>query len=202
MSSSRCRIRTLLPTLHLGRHRPGPLNSLSDVPGVLVSTQSINLPASPDPNEPDAHHEINTGVTTILPRADWFNHSCPAGIFRFNGSGEMTGSHWIEETGLLSSPVIITSSFAVGQCYSGIYKYAIREYADQKTGLVNWFLLPVVAETYDGYMSDIGATPITPSHVVKGIEMALENERVAVEEGNTGYVLIREWQASVCDHKG
>ncbi|KAF1352549.1 peptidase family T4 [Delphinella strobiligena] len=177
-SSRRLRIRELLPDLYIGRHPPGPENSITDVPGVLVSTQSMRSP----PNPP--HHDTtNTGVTTILPRKDWFENSCHAGIFRFNGSGEMTGSHWIEETGLLSSPIIITSSFSVGPCYSGVYDYAIREHADKKTGLADWFLFPVIAETYDGYLTDIAHSPITSQHVVKGIDEASNDQ---VQEGCTG----------------
>lgn len=87
-STPRQRVRDLLPTVHLGRYPTGPKNSLTDVPGVLVSTQSIH--SSPAyPNAPE--NSINTGITTILPRKDWFHKACFAGIFRFNGSGEMTG---------------------------------------------------------------------------------------------------------------
>lgn len=121
-------------------------------------------------------------MTTILPRKDWFNKSCYAGYFRFNGSGEMTGSHWIDETGLLSSPIIITNSFAVGPCYTGIYEYAIREHKNEN-GLCNWFLLPVVAETCDISLNDVTAFPIKPEHVVRGIDNASSK---AVAEGNTG----------------
>ena len=172
----RVRIRELLPKLQIGRYQPGPLNSITDVPGVLVNTESIILPAS------TSHKEVNTGVTTILPRKDWFNKSCYAGYFRFNGSGEMTGSHWLDETGLLSSPIIITNSFAVGPCYTGIYEYAIREYQNEK-GLCDWFLLPVVAETCDISLNDVTAFPIKPEHVIRGIDNASGN---AVKEGNTG----------------
>ncbi|ORX93758.1 peptidase family T4 protein [Clohesyomyces aquaticus] len=175
----RQRVRELLPMVYLGRYTPGPKNSLTDVPGVLVSTQSIHE----SPNYPDAGpNSLNTGVTTILPRRNWFNKACFAGIFRFNGSGEMTGSHWIEETGLLHSPIIITGSFGVGSAYNGIYEYGIREYADKKGG-VDWFLLPVVAETFDGYMHDVTKFAVTPQHVVKGIDEASSE---AVKEGNTG----------------
>jgi D-aminopeptidase len=147
-ASPRCRIRELLPELHLGRHPTGPKNSLTDVPGVLVSTQSIhNSPKYPNA----APNSINTGVTTILPRKDWFEKACFAGIFRFNGAGEMTGSHWIEECGLLHSPIIITGSFGVGSAYNGVYESAVRDYAD-KDGKVDWFLTPVIAETFDGFL--------------------------------------------------
>lgn len=94
-ATARQRVRDLLPTVYLGRYDTGPKNSLTDVAGVLVSTQSIHE----SPLYPDAPAgAINTGVTTILPRKDWFNKGCFAGIFRFNGSGELTGSHWIEES--------------------------------------------------------------------------------------------------------
>ncbi|PGH17291.1 hypothetical protein AJ79_01174 [Helicocarpus griseus UAMH5409] len=177
----RSRIRDLLPTLRIGRYPTGPLNSLTDVPGVLVHTESLRIPAS---TITGYRHPINTGVTTILPRRDWFHSGCYAGYFRFNGSGELTGSHWLDETGLLNSPIIITNSLAVGACYTGIYEYAVREYRDKQTGLLDWFLLPVVAETCDLYLNDIGAMAVKPEMVVRSIEQAKGG--VAVPEGNTG----------------
>ncbi|CAF1053946.1 unnamed protein product [Adineta steineri] len=94
----------------------------------------------------------------------------------------MTGSHWLDETGLLNSPIIITNSFAVGPCYTGIYEYATREYKNEQ-GLCDWFLLPVVAETCDIALNDVTAFPIKPEHVVRGIDSASSD---AVKEGNTG----------------
>ncbi len=178
-SSTRQRVREALPTVYLGRYQTGPKNSLTDVAGVLVSTQSIHE----SPRYPDAPAgSINTGVTTILPRKDWFNQGCFAGIFRFNGSGEMTGSHWIEESGLLHSPIVITGSFGVGNAYNGIYEYGIQEHRDD-LGKVGWFLLPVVAETFDGFLHDVSRFAVASEHVVKGIEDA---SCEAVEEGNSG----------------
>lgn len=174
--SQRRRIRDVLPNLKLGRFPPGPLNSLTDVPGVLAHTQEIIIPQT------ETAGAVNTGVTTILPRKDFFYNACYAGIFRFNGSGEMTGSHWIEETGLLHSPIIITNSFAVGAAYQGIYEYAIKEYSDAQ-GRVDWFMLPVVAETFDGYLNDLSQFAVKPQHVVEGIRKA-SGERVP--EGNKG----------------
>ncbi|THC87373.1 hypothetical protein EYZ11_013181 [Aspergillus tanneri] len=95
----------------------------------------------------------------------------------------MTGSHWLDETGLLNSPIILTNSFSVGACYTGIYEYAVREYRDKESGLVDWFLLPVVAETCDLYLNDIGAMVVTPDMVVRGIDQANAD---FVKEGNTG----------------
>jgi D-aminopeptidase len=175
----RQRVRDLLPKVHLGRYQTGAKNSLTDVPGVLVSTQSIHS-SSNYPNAPA--NSINTGLTTIIPRKEWFHKACFAGIFRFNGSGEMTGSHWIEETGLLHSPICITGSFGVGNAYNGIYESAIRDYSD-KDGKADWFLLPVVAETFDGYLHDVTKFAVRPEHVVKGIDEASSEP---VKEGNTG----------------
>ncbi|EMD70163.1 hypothetical protein GGP41_000302 [Bipolaris sorokiniana] len=178
-SHPRQRIRELLPNLHLGRYQPGPKNSLTDIPGVLVHTESIHS----SPTYPNAAaNSMNTGVTTILPRKDWFHKACFAGIFRFNGSGEMTGSHLIEEMGLLFSPIIITGSFGVGSAYNGIYEYAIRENCDAE-GKVDWFLLPVVAETFDGFLHDVAKFAVTPKHIVDGMDKASSEP---VLEGNTG----------------
>ncbi|KAJ6546677.1 peptidase family T4 protein [Mycena vulgaris] len=173
---ARCRLRDLLPDLYLGRFPPGPKNSLTDVAGVLCHTESIILPAS------SAHGPVNTGVTTILPRADFFNQACYAGMFRLNGSGEFTGSRWLAETGLLHSPIVLTNSFSVGAAYQGIYEYCIPRHRNAQ-GEVDWFLLPVVGETFDGIMSDISALKVKPAHVVRGIESASAD---AVPEGNTG----------------
>jgi D-aminopeptidase len=178
-SNSRQRVRDVLPTIYLGRYTPGPKNSLTDIPGVLVSTQSIH--ESPIyPNAPAG--SINTGVTTILPRKDWFKKGTFAGLFSFNGSGEMTGSHWITETGLLNSPIVITGSFGVGNAYNGIYEHAIREHTDSN-GKADWFLLPVVAETFDGFLHDVTRFAVTPQHIVTGIDTASD---APVQEGNTG----------------
>ncbi|KAJ7437776.1 hypothetical protein FB451DRAFT_940665, partial [Mycena latifolia] len=77
-TSARCRLRELLPELNLGRFPLGPKKSLTDVESMLCHTESIILPPS------DTHGPINTGVTTILPRTDFFNQACYAGMFRLN----------------------------------------------------------------------------------------------------------------------
>lgn len=177
-STPRKRIRELLPNLQLGYYKPGPKNSLTDIPGLLAHTESVHIPANSE------HDHVNTGVTTIIPHPEWFSHSINAGIFRWNGSGEMTGSHWIEETGLLSSPIVVTNSFAVGQCYKGVYDYAIREHRNKKTKLADWFLTPVVAETCDTGLNDVTVTnAITPEMVVRGMDNATAD---AIPEGNSG----------------
>lgn len=176
MPSKRDRIRNILPNLHLGYWKPGPKNSITDVPGVLVHSESIQMPQT------STKGAVNTGLTTILPRKDFFNHGCFAGIFRFNGCGELTGTHWIEESGLLHSPICLTNTFSVGAAHQGILEFCVKQSRDQK-GRVDWFTLPVVGETFDGFLNDCGQFAVKPEHAVRGIELASEE---AVPEGNTG----------------
>ncbi|KAF5541157.1 d-aminopeptidase [Fusarium napiforme] len=95
---------------------------------------------------------------------------------------EKTGTHWIEESGLLHSPILITNSFAVGPCYTGIYKYAIEHYGKGEEG-IDWFLLPVVAKSFDGHLNDLRQFAVTPEHVVDAITNASEEP---IAEGNVG----------------
>lgn len=163
------RIRELLPKLFLGDYKTGPLNSLTDVPGVKVHTQQIFLPAG-----------VNTGVTSITPRDEWLTRACYAGIFTFNGAGELTGSHWIHETGLLHSPIILTNSLSVGAAHEGVCRYAVQQSA---SGTLDGFLLPVVGETFDGYLNNIASFAVRPEHIVHGLQN-VSSERV--REGNVG----------------
>jgi len=94
----------------------------------------------------------------------------------------MTGSHWIKETGLLHPPAILTDSFGVGAAYQDIYEYGIREYTDEK-GHVDWFLRPIVVETFDGFMNDVSKFSVRPEHVVRGMDRASADP---VPEGDTG----------------
>lgn len=171
ITTRRGRLRDILPQINLGKWPTGQLNSITDVPGVLVHTQSIHT----DQN-------VNTGVTTILPRPDWFQNSSHAGIFRFNGCGEMTSSHWIDEVGLLTSPIIITNTSAVGDGYRGVLEYAYR-YHSYDGGDMDLFIFPLVAETWDGYLNDQGRFAVTPQHIIQGIQKCSSSR---VPEGNTG----------------
>ncbi len=168
----RARLRDAVPGVYLGAHKPGPLNAITDVSGVLVHTQEIR---SDDGS-------VNTGVTTILPRKDWFNKACYAGIFRYNGAGELTGSHWIEETGLLHSPIVITGTFSVGHAFQGILQHAVREHRNED-GDIDVFFLPVVGGTFDGFLSDLAQFAVKAEHIVDGIDNAVAGP---VAEGNRG----------------
>lgn len=168
----RQRLRDVVPDVDLGVWPTGAKNSLTDVPGVLVHTQEIV----------DAARGVHTGVTTILPRHNWYESGCYAGVFRFNGAGELTGGHFIEESGKVASPVVITNTLSVGAAYQGILEYMVKHHGNADEG-IGYFSMPVVAETFDGYLNNTVAFAVQPSHVIHGIANATD---AAVAEGNRG----------------
>lgn len=154
---------------------PGPLNALTDVPGVEVGMVTI---VEDDPT--DHSLSARTGVTAILPLGrEGIGTSVPAAIHSLNGNGEMTGSHWIDETGSLSSPVMITNTHAVGMVHRGVIDW----FARNRTALAAEWLLPVVAETWDGYLNSINAWHVMPPHAGQAIDVASEGP---VAEGSVG----------------
>ncbi|KAM0452859.1 hypothetical protein ACHAO4_005278 [Trichoderma viride] len=174
----RQRIRQLIPHLRLGKWPTGPLNSITDVPGVLAHTESIHS----SPHSKETSPDVNTGVTVILPRPDWYNYASFAGVFSFNGCGEMTSAHWLNETGQLHSPIVLTTTSAVGDAFRGIWEYTVEHHSNEDKEL-NIFLVPTVAETYDGYLNDQSKFAVTPQHIVNGIKSATAD---AVQEGSAG----------------
>jgi D-aminopeptidase len=146
--------------------RPGRLNALTDVAGVEVGMTTLA----------DAH----IGVTAILPRGRaGVGDPCAAGRHVLNGNGEMTGTAWIDERGALDLPVLVTSTHAVGPCHRGAIDWVAREQPE----LARSWLLPVVAETWNGYLCDAAADHIHASHAVAAIDAARGGP---VEEGGVG----------------
>ncbi|GAA4241990.1 P1 family peptidase [Actinomadura meridiana] len=170
---------------------PGPHNAITDVPGIEVGYTTL---LSGDGPLRRGEGPVRTGVTAILPRGrtgllrgddppqpperTGFLDPCAAGIYSLNGNGEMTGSHWIAETGALALPVMITNTHAVGACHRGAIDWAVRE----NPGFEEW-MLPVVAETWDGYLSDINGDHVRPEHAVAAIDAAAPGP---VAEGSVG----------------
>ena len=155
--------------ISIGSFPPGPHNAITDVPGVSVGHTTVIH---------DAPRIARTGVTVILPReTDVGRDHCFAGFHSFNGNGEMTGTHWLKESGLLVSPIALTSTH-----YVGIAHQALVEYSSQH-GFANTWSLPVVAETYDGFLNDADAMHLKPAHVLQAIKSASAG---AVAEGNVG----------------
>ena len=156
---------------------PGPLNAITDVPGVEVGM--VTLVSGEGPLVAD-HGPVRTGVTAILPvGAEQTRDAIPAGIYSLNGNGEMTGSHWIAETGGLAGPIMITNTHAVGTVHRGVIEWTKKHHPE---AAIEW-LLPVVAETWDGYLNDINGPHVTIEHTITAIESATGGP---VAEGSHG----------------
>ena len=127
----------------------GPENAITDVPGVLVGHSTLIH------DEPDV---VRTGITMVVPRADVWTDYVYAGSHVLNGDGEMTGLIWVAESGMLGSPIGITSTSQVGL----VRDFLVAE--THRLGVVGGFHLPVVGETWDGWLSTPGSFPLTNDH--------------------------------------
>jgi D-aminopeptidase len=158
---------------------PGALNAITDVKGVEVGHSTI---ISGEGALKVGTGPVRTGVTAVLPRGKQSN-SDPvfAGCFSLNGNGEMTGTTWIEESGFLEGPVMITNTHSVGIVRDSTIAYRVKQGKADSTGY--WWSLPVVAETYDGYLNDINGFHVKEKHVFEVLDSAKSG---AVPEGNVG----------------
>ena len=153
---------------------PGRLNAITDVEGVTVGYSTLI--------EGAGEQAVRTGVTAILPRGPaTTDKPVFAGVFSLNGNGEMTGTHWIEESGFLEGPVLITNTHSVGVVRDAAIQWRIRHGAPDASGY--WWSLPVVAETWDGDLNDINGFHVKPEHVFAALESAHGGE---IAEGNVG----------------
>ena len=153
----------------------GPLNAITDVAGVTVG--QVTLIATPQPG-----HEVRTGVTAILPRGrDTTNLPVFGAWFALNGAGEMTGTTWLEESGMLEGPVMLTNTHSVGVVHDAVIAWRVRAGAADASGY--WWSNPVVAETWDGYLNDINGFHVRPEHAFAALDSAVGGP---VAEGNVG----------------
>lgn len=154
---------------------PGPDNAITDVAGVRVGHTTL---IRGDGELRVGEGPVRTGVTVILPRGDDPTDPVFGGWFALNGNGEMTGTTWIEESGFLEGPIAITNTHSVGVVRDAIIAWQ----RDNGTGFQSWSL-PVVAETYDGFLNDINGFHVKPEHLMAAIETASPGP---VAEGNVG----------------
>src|SRR4051794_28653921 len=143
---------------------PGPLNAITDVAGVEVGMTTL---IAGDGALKVGTGPVRTGVTAILPRGKGSKDPVFAGWFSMNGNGEMTGTTWIEEAGFLEGPVFITNTHSVGTVRDAAIKWA----ADRGRLFQPW-ALPVVAETYDGFLNDINGFHVKAEHVFAALDGA------------------------------
>jgi L-aminopeptidase/D-esterase-like protein len=147
----------------------GPMNAITDVPGCEVGYLTIV--------EGDS---VRTGATAILPRGKAeVGDPAAAGFHALNGNGEMTGVSWIRESGTMAGPVVLTNTHAIGPAHAGVIAWTV----DTAPALADSWLLPVVAETWDGYLNDINGNHVTVENVVAAIE---SSDPGPIEEGSVG----------------
>ncbi|HEX5474211.1 MAG TPA: P1 family peptidase [Vicinamibacterales bacterium] len=158
---------------------PGPLNAITDVSGVDVGVRTLisgegPLKAGIGP--------VRTGVTAILPRGKAsMNDPVFAGWFAQNGNGEMTGTAWVDESGFLEGPVMITNTHSVGVVRDAVIKWRVSHGAADPSGY--WWSLPVVAETWDGDLNDINGFHVTDADAYAALDGARSGP---VPEGSVG----------------
>src|SRR6266699_3226543 len=158
---------------------PEKFNAITDVPGVEVGYTTL---ISGEGKLEVGKGPVRTGVTAILPRGHAsLNDPVYAGFFSFNGNGEMTGTVWIEDGGFLEGPIIITNTHSVGVARDAAIAWRVKHGAADKTGY--WWSLPVVAETWDGWLNDINGFHVNKEHVFHALDSAHGG---AVEEGSVG----------------
>ena len=152
----------------------GAFNAITDVPGVRVGYTTLNHDAD--------GRAIRTGVTAILPRTPQdLLHPTWAGTFSMNGNGELTGCHWIREAGWFTGPITLTNTCSLGMAHHATARWLARQFPE-KIGETDW-PLPVVGETFDGWLNDIAGFHVTESHVLAAIDGACGG---AILEGSVG----------------
>jgi D-aminopeptidase len=157
---------------------PGPLNAITDVKGVEVGHTTL---ISGDGKLQVGVGPVRTGVTAILPRGKNSMDDVFAAWFTLNGNGEMTGTTWVEDSGFLDGPVMITNTHSVGVVRDAVIAWRVKHAPSDDEGY--WWSLPVVAETWDGYLNDVNGFHVKPEHVFHALDSARSGP---VEEGSVG----------------
>jgi D-aminopeptidase len=158
---------------------PGKFNAITDVPGVEVGYTTL---ISGEGKLEVGKGPVRTGVTAILPRGHAsLNDPVYAGFFSLNGNGEMTGTAWVDESGFLEGPIIMTNTHSVGVARDAVIAWRVNHGAADKTGY--WWSLPVVAETWDGWLNDINGFHVKPEDVWRALDSAHGG---ALQEGSVG----------------
>jgi D-aminopeptidase len=150
---------------------PGPLDAITDVAGVAVGNTTIVRDLADG-------RAARTGVTVVFPGPAAGDARYPAATFALNGNGEMTGTLWVDESGLLEGPVVLTNTHSVGVARDAVVAWGQKRFPDTAT-----YSLPVVAETWDGFLNDINGFHVHPEDVLGALDGAAGGP---VPEGNVG----------------
>lgn len=157
---------------------PGALNAITDVKGVEVGATTL---ISGEGKLKVGVGPVRTGVTAILPRGKDLTDPVFAGWFTLNGNGEMTGTTWVEDSGFLDGPVMITNTHSVGVVRDAVIAWRVKRAPPDEDGY--WWSLPVVGETWDGHLNDINGFHVKPEDAFHALDTA---QGGAVAEGNVG----------------
>jgi L-aminopeptidase/D-esterase-like protein len=158
---------------------PGPLNAITDVAGIAVG--HVTLISGEGPLVV-GRGPVRTGVTALLPRGAKYDPVFAATTL-LNGNGDMTGTHWIEESGFLETPVLLTNTNSVGVVRDATLRWMRDRKFFEPQAADTWYAYPVVAETYDGFLNDITGFHVTAEHAIAALDGAKPG---AVAEGNVG----------------
>lgn len=154
----------------VGLYATGPLDGITDVAGVRVAHLTKIEGSS-----------IRTGATAIFPDTDPWDHKVAAAFLGFNGNGEMTGTHWIEESGYLEEPIVLTNTLDIGRADDGVVSWVLDHYP--RVGITDDVPLPVVAECDDQLLNDIRARAVTAPEVEALLDRAKPGQ---FDRGNVG----------------
>ena len=164
--------------IRIGQYEPGTWNAITDVPGVKVGHVTLNQGSG---NLEPGQGPVRTGVTVVMPRENVWNEKVPAGAFVLNGTGEMTGLAWVQESGFLEYPIALTNTLNVPHVSDGVMSWMIKHYPG--IGITDDTLTPVIAECDDSRLNDSQGRHVTPEDVVMALETATSGP---VQEGSVG----------------
>jgi D-aminopeptidase len=150
-----------------GYYRPGPLDGITDVAGVRIA--HLTKIKGDGPLRP-GQGPVRTGVTVILPNADVWKQRVSAATVTFNGNGELTGAHWVDESGFLEVPIVLTDTLDVGLADDGVVRWLIQRHP--QIGVRDDVPLPMVAECDDQFLNDIQGRHVLPGDVVATLDRA------------------------------
>jgi len=172
------RVRARSLGINLGTLPTGALNAITDVPGVTVGHRTL---ISGDGALVPGKGPVRTGVTVVIPRDDVWHKKVPAGSFVLNGTGEMTGLAWVEESGFLEYPIALTNTLNVPRVANGVMSWMIGRYPG--IGIQDDTLTPVIAECDDSRLNDIQGRHVSEADVAKALDGARGGP---VAEGSVG----------------
>lgn len=155
---------------------PAPLNAITDVAGVEVGQVTL---ISGEGKLVPGKGPVRTGVTAVFTRGKNSADQVFGAWFTLNGNGEMTGTTWVEESGFIEGPIMITNTHSVGTVRDAVIAWQMKK---QGKTFQPWSL-PIVAETWDGFLNDINGFHVKPEHVAQALDQAATGP---VAEGNVG----------------